>query len=132
MSVARSTGNMNKKYLYYRCENRTCPRSPKSIRGGMVAEAVANEMNILTHLTGEAYEQYLKEVKDVTGNKKLSARSEISRLHVTIRGLNNKRDSLTVSLAKLTDARTIENINHQLSDISLDIEQLEQKLASNK
>lgn len=131
--VAKSKGRLGKYYVYFYCRNTECTKKPKNVRAKTVIMDLVNIIEKhLKNLPKEAYEKYIDDVTSFTATQKEKMVSDIARYRTVIKGHTKRRSELSLSLAKIKDAKAIDETNYQIGELSYQIETLEQQIENNK
>lgn len=117
-------------YLYLTCKNKACTRSkPVNVRAKAILEAIEPVIaDVISRLTEDAYRAYLREAKELSSAQKKALRSEVVRLQATVDRIKSDNNSLSLSLAKMTDESVIRETNGKLSDGLSEINKLEVRI----
>ena len=136
MTPGASSGSGGR-YLYYRCDNKECTRSQKSVRAKCVLEPLFEAIKAL-RFTERDYDIYNKRMATLTDEKIVELRTE--RKSLEARKTKLESDSMRLlnqhstaekrkapALIKALDRRIAEN-NDALSDVTVSIAELTEKI----
>ncbi len=117
-NIKKHRKNGTRPTIYLSCKNKICSRSnPANPRMRDVIKAIEPAIeSVISMLTEDAYEAYLKETKELSSGERQRLRSEIERFKSIISHLDGKNDEIRASLGKLTDDRAIKKANDDISD----------------
>ena len=138
MRVGPSTSRSGKQFLYFRCDNKSCPQ--KSIRAKVVFDQLYKEIDKL-NFTEKEYEAYKKSLNRYTDNilielrnRKRSLTGQKSQLKASVMDKSKRYAELSAPEAKTpqitieTLREDIEDIQSQLIDIQIKINEIDEKL----
>ena len=131
--VSRSLGSRGRYYLYFRCRNKDCPRRKHDIRGKEIMGAIeATIEHVISVLSDDTYETYLRETKSLTATAQQHIRSDIAAIKARINSLHARNDNLKAQLPLLTDQRALDDTNCQIADTLNTIDKLETEVGRNE
>ena len=122
-----------KRYLYFKCKNRDCPRTKRDIRGHVIMDALEVAITqVVSRLTGDTYAKYLAETKELSSSAKKRLRSENIGLKGSIERLRKANDELAKQLPLLKDQRVIDEHNEKMSVNMNTIDKINKDIARNE
>lgn len=135
MYVGKSKSENSGHFLYFRCSNKQCQRTTKSIRAKYILEGLYDELKRLK-ITDKQYETYSKRLDELTDTK-------IDELHTERRSLNGvltkktkERDELARKLRDMdvkhpsyaVTEDDITDLHNEIIDIETDLNKINSKL----
>lgn len=131
MQVGGSLGRDKVRRLYYSCKNKNCPREygNKSIRGFVVFDEIDRIIKEkLESLPSEAYDKYIKEVKNYSTTAKTKIRADLARAKATRNGYEERVIKLSTSLDLITDKTALKTITNQIGETTQEMNRLDQAI----
>ncbi len=130
MYPGASRSHNKERYLYYRCDNKHCTRAQKSVRAGVIFDALYEALDSLKFDEKE-YKIYSRRFKELSDSKvvelKVKRRSLTGRQAHIIADINRVATDV---LPKLTDNQKAREITQgQLASLETDLVDIEEKVA---
>lgn len=124
--------NGGSRYIYYRCRNPECLRTKRDIRANIFIDQIGELFSrVLSSLSDDAYVTYLKETKELSKTAKRNLRSRNIVLKGKVETLRKRNEELSKQIAKLTDARIIDDKNCAIVANLDEIDKITKEIGSN-
>lgn len=138
MYVGPSTSGSGKRYLSYRCDNKECTRSKKSIRAKIIFEFIYNFLEGGLNLTEKEYKGYYDDMVSISDTKRMRVRTEINSRRGALKSVKYEIKDKSLKIIEYMSDSPIWKISNQhiqeLAEKELqlveDIEKLEKQLTS--
>jgi site-specific DNA recombinase len=112
MYPGASKGN-NKRYLFYRCDNKYCNRQKKSIRAKIVFNYIYDFLEKGINFSEAEYSQYLKNINQLTDEKRQKIRIEIHSREGKLKGTEREIKEIALGLLKQNINSTVRKVNEE-------------------
>ena len=133
MAVYKARSARGVYYVYFKCKNKDCPHRPRDIKGVIVTKAIEIVLeNVGRRLSGDAYDVYLNETKELSSAQKKALRNENTGLMVRNNWLEEKCNEDTKELSAVRDPRMKEIIQLRISNKLDEIEKNNKKIRENE
>ncbi len=99
MVVGKNRNGSGQHVLSYRCQNKDCTRSPRSLRAKHVLNSIYATLDKL-ELTDDAYSRYSAELDGMTNEKIVAIRQEAYSKRAAASNLTRQIEEQTVSLSQ--------------------------------
>lgn len=112
--------------LTYRCDNKECTRTTKSVRAKYVFEALYSLLDKL-ELSEEAYERYSKRIDSFTDEKIIKIKKEIASKRGAYSHKKKELDDLSLGLSKISRTSPAYEINeNQINKLATEVQELDE------
>ncbi len=123
--------------LSYRCDNKNCTRTVKSVRAKFVFEAIY-ELLEKFELSDEAYERYSKRIDSFTDDKIIRIKQDIASKRGAYAHKKKELDDLSLGLSKISRSSPayainedkIEQLAVETQELDDDVSKLKEKIAN--
>lgn len=114
--------------LSYRCDNKGCTRSPKSVRAFYVFDAIYELLEKL-ELSDEAYKRYEKRIDNFTDEKILKIKQEIASKRGAYAHKKKELDDLSLGLSKISSISPAYTINeNRIEQLAIETQELDNEV----
>jgi DNA invertase Pin-like site-specific DNA recombinase len=119
-----------KSMFYFRCDNLSCTRKPKSMDEQVIWRDVLKIVgDNFSHMPAEAYDQYLDEVKSYTVPHRINVRTELAALKTINSSKRKELSSLSISLARAGNDAALRQVNQDMAELSSEIDRNKLKIS---
>ncbi len=130
-------GGSEHRVLSYRCDNKECTRTVKSVRAFYIFDAIYELLEKL-ELTDEAYERYSKRIDSFTDAKIIKIKQDIASKRGAYAHKKKELDDLSLGLGKINRSSPayainedkIEQLANETQGLDEDIDKLKEKIAN--
>lgn len=137
MYGAPSKGN-TKKYLFFRCDNKYCTRKKRSIRSNLIFDFIYKFLADGLNFTENEYQQYLKSMTFLSGDKREKASYDIHSKEARIKSLSREMQDISYkildfekdSIVRTINNKKLEENQEELEELKANVTQLKSKLTS--
>jgi hypothetical protein len=113
------------KYLTYRCGNKYCTRTKKSIRGKVIFEFIYALLGDGLNFGEKEYQQYLASMKQHTGNKREEIEKEIHSKQGQLKVAERSQHDLALKIPDFEKGSPVYNINvERVNELQTQIDSL--------
>ncbi len=132
MRVAPSTsGTGKKRYLYARCDNKSCARLKKSIRVKVILDFVTELLKDGLNFKEKEYQQYLDGMKYLSDDRKISLRGELNTKRGLLKRKEREVSESSVAILKLNPKSVIYQQNEKhIAELDNDCKVLTKDIAT--
>lgn len=135
MVVGKNKTGSGKYVLSYRCDNKTCIRSPRSLRAKYIFNSLYDRLDKLV-LTDDAYERYSAEIDSHIGDKLEDIRGELQSKRGAVTHLTKQIKEQSLSLARHSETSPVyaviidevSKLTIQRSELETSIKKLQEKV----
>ena len=139
MVVGKNKTGSGKHVLSYRCDNKSCDRSPKSLRAFKVFDSIYSILDTMLP-TDKVYDRYKAELDSMTEEMVIRIRQDIHSKRGIASQLSNDISARTLAAGRMNEKTSIYRVNAaklnelsiQLADLEFEIQKLEDKIANPK
>jgi site-specific DNA recombinase len=131
MYVAPSTGEL-KRYLYFRCDNKSCKRKKRSIRSKVVFDYIYTFLKDGLKLTEGDYKKYYSDLTKITEQKRQHILVEIHNREGTLKRVKRDIKDLTYGLLKQNNSRVKQEGEKKILELEVQEAKLEGEIADLK
>ncbi len=128
MSVGKNRSGSGVYFLTYRCENKKCSRSPRSLRARSVFGSIYGVLDGF-ELSDSSYELYSKELDSYTDEKIIEIKTRINSLRGTVAHITGDLERRALALGEMDKKSPAYEVNERhISDMAVRKLQAEQEI----
>lgn len=128
MTVGKNRSGSGVHFLTYRCENKKCDRSPRSLRARSVFNSIYNVLDGF-ELTDASYELYSNELDGLTDSKVIEIKTRVSSLRGTVAHITSDLEKRALALGEMNRNSPAYEVNARyINDAAVRRTQAEQEI----
>lgn len=128
-SMYAAPGSGYKKYLYYRCDTKDCPRPKKSIRAKVVFNYIYDFLKDGLNFTEADYEKYAGDLTDVNERKRNALQYKLHSAQGALKAVVRNSDSISLKIIHYKEDSPIWKTNNaRILELEAQKEDLENKI----
>jgi ACT domain-containing protein len=135
--VGRNTSGSGKQVLSYRCDNKLCTRSPRSLRARNVFNSIYTMLDSFK-VSDAAYERYSTDIDDHTNDKIMEIKQQINSKRGMLAHISKEITDRALNIGLISEdlpaykpnADRLQVLAIQQADLSVEISDLEAKIAN--